>query len=82
MKKKRLTWDDYPEIAMKLHKAYPDEDLLNMRDETMIARVRAHGWVMDSHDEPSQNCVDAIMYVWNALRDDDDYDDSKYDAHV
>lgn len=83
MKKKQLTWEDYPEIAMKLHEEYPDEDLLKIRDEEVIERVRAQGWVINSHEDPSQNCVDAIIYTWISLSDEDGYDDAgKYDAHV
>lgn len=73
-----MTWDDYGEIGMALHAAYPTVNYLTISNEELIRLVLSlPGFAGGPTPDPRQ--LSAVSYAWIAAASGDD-DSSPYEG--
>lgn len=65
-----LNWSNYGSIALLLRNLYPEEDLLSVREQSIIDYVRGLPNFDDSNP-PDHDSIDSIIYTWMSLEEDD-----------
>lgn len=68
-----LNWNNYGSLALILNELYPDEDLVKLGEQAAIDYVRKLPNFADSK-VPDHELVDALIYTWMSLGDDEDTD--------
>lgn len=64
-----LNWSNYGSIALLLKSLYPNEDLLSVREQSIVNYVKSLPNFDDSNP-PDNDSIDSIIYTWMSLEDD------------
>lgn len=64
-----LNWSNYGSIALLLKSLYPNEDLLAVREQSVVDYVKSLPNFDDSNP-PDNDSIDSIIYTWMSLEDD------------
>ncbi|MDD3875717.1 MAG: hypothetical protein PHT69_03795 [Bacteroidales bacterium] len=79
----KLNLNNYAAIALCLNDAYPNADLVNITDKEVIELIKKMPNIEKSNlNLFDKDTIDAIIYVWIELSNENTYNDSKWDAYI